>query len=401
MNPRSSRGLASKLSTALALACAVLLGAAHAFEPPLTVGPEDELLKDGEPYRGFGVNYFDAFLRRLQDPQDDSYRAGFETLAAHGIPFVRFNAGGFWPVDWELYLEDKERYFALMDDVVEAAETHGVGLIPSLFWWYAAVPDMVGEPMSAWGDRESETHAFMRTYVEEVVTRYRDSPAIWAWEFGNEYNLQADLPNAEEHRPPIWPNLGTPEERGPDDDLTHEMLVTAAKAFAEEVREHDPARPITTGHATPRAAAEHLRRGEGWTPDSEEEYRRNLIEMAPDPHGIVSMRLYPHQLDKRFGRDDVTHEELLQVTLEAASDAGKAVFVGEFGARAAEGLTALEARETNKAMLNALKETGVPLAAIWVFDFDAQEDEGWNITPDNDRAYLLDLLEEANQRLGD
>ena len=375
------------------------LGAWADGAPPLAVGPEGEVLKDGEPYRGFGVNYFNPFLRRLQDPDDGSHWEGFETLADYGIPFARFNAGGFWPVDWELYHEDRDRYFELLDDVVAAAETHGVGLIPSLFWWYAAVPDMVGEPMSAWGDRDSETHAFMRTYVEEVVTRYRDSPAIWAWEWGNEYNLQADLPNVEEHRPPVWPNLGTPEERGPEDDLTHEMLITGAEAFAEEVRKHDPARPITTGHSTPRASAEHMRRGEGWTSDSEDEYRRNLVEMTPDPHNIVSIRLYPHHLDNRFGRDDVTYEELLAITLDAASEAGNAVFVGEFGARAADGLTPEEARETNEAMLAALKETGVPLAAMWVFDFDGQEDEGWNITPDNDRAYLLGLLEEANQKV--
>ena len=97
--------------------------------------------------------------------------------------------------------------------------------------------------------------------------------------------------------------------------------------------------------------------------------------------------------------DEPDIRELLEITLDAASDAGKAVFLGEFGARAAEGLTADEARETNKAMLNALKETGIPLAAIWVFDFDAQQDAGWNITTENDRAYLLDLLEEANQKV--
>ena len=43
----------------------------------------------------------------------------------------------------------------------------------------------------------------MRTYIREVVSRYVNSPAIWGWEFGNEYNLPADLPNAADHRPPI------------------------------------------------------------------------------------------------------------------------------------------------------------------------------------------------------
>lgn len=85
------------------------------------------LFKDGDPYRGIGVNCFDAFARTLADPNDTS---------------------------------------------------HGVGLIPSLFWCIPMVPDLVGEPCDQWGNPAGETHEFMRTYVREVVTRYVDSPAL-------------------------------------------------------------------------------------------------------------------------------------------------------------------------------------------------------------------------------
>jgi hypothetical protein len=53
-------------------------------------------------------------------------------------------ACGFWAADWNLYLRDKEVYFGLLDQVVEEAEADHVGLIPSLFWYYATVPDLVG-----------------------------------------------------------------------------------------------------------------------------------------------------------------------------------------------------------------------------------------------------------------
>jgi endo-1,4-beta-mannosidase len=39
----------------------------------------------------------------------------------------------------------------------------------------------------------------MRAYVRDVVERYKDSPAVWGWEFGNEYNIPTDLPD---ERPP-------------------------------------------------------------------------------------------------------------------------------------------------------------------------------------------------------
>ena len=171
-----------KLSALLALAVLLSAGASAAQQSPgLTVSEEGILLKDGQPYRGIGINYFNAFLRRLKDPGDTSYREGFQALAGKEVPFARFAACGFWPVEWKLYLEDKEAHLRLLDDVVKAAEEAEIGLIPSLFWFDACVPDIVGEPRSAWGDPESKTIAFMQQYVADVVPRYLGSPAIWAW----------------------------------------------------------------------------------------------------------------------------------------------------------------------------------------------------------------------------
>ena len=385
--------------TVACITATIGLGVGAAASPGLTVDEEGVLLRDGAPYRGFGVNYFDAFMRVILDPDDNAYEEGFAVLAEHGIPFARVNFGGFWPVQWELYLEDRDAYFARMDAFVASAEAHGLGLIPSLFWYHGCVPDIVGEPVSAWGDKDSKTHAFMKEYVEAVVTRYRDARAIWAWEFGNEYNLAADLPNAEEHRPMTAPRLGTPESRGPEDDLTHAMVITAAKAFAEAVRRHDPHRVITTGHSIPRPSAEHMRRGEGWSQDSEAEYRKNLVDITPDPHNLASIRLYPDHIEDRFGRETLTYGELLAISLDAAANAGKALFVGEFGAPSPPSADAGKVRENHAAMIQAMMNSGVPLAAAWVFDLPQQEDEGWNFTPQNERAYILEKLQAANERL--
>ncbi len=53
------------------------------------------MLKNGKPYRGIGINYFDCFLRTLNKADGTSYDFGFATLAAKGIPFARFCATGF------------------------------------------------------------------------------------------------------------------------------------------------------------------------------------------------------------------------------------------------------------------------------------------------------------------
>jgi hypothetical protein len=88
---------------------------------------------------------------------------------------------------------------------VHAAEESNVGLIADLFWKSYAVPDLVGEPRGQWGNAQSKTRQFMRTYIREVVSRYVNSPAIWGWEFGNEYNLSLDSPDAWRNLPPQSP----------------------------------------------------------------------------------------------------------------------------------------------------------------------------------------------------
>ena len=369
--------------------------------PGLRVDETGAVRHNGQPVRAFGVNYMSAFTRCLKDPDDLSYREGFQTLAAHKIPFVRLNFGGFYPVEWALYQENPDRYFGLMDGVVQAAEENHVGLIPSLFWWSVCIPDLVGEPRNQWGNPKSKTHAFMRRYVQQVVSRYVDSPAIWAWEFGNEYSLAADLPNAAQSRPPTPVSLGCPAERGPDDDLTSDLVNAAVTAFAQAIRMIDPARPITTGHSLPRASAHHQRADGSWAQDNPEEFRENLVFMTPDPANLISIHLYPHAKEKRFGAGAVPYAQILAEAATAARAAGKGLFVGEFGPPPDNEApwTQESAKEEGLALLHALEASPVQLAAFWVFDFPWQE-QSINVSTANHRAHYLVALAEANQRMG-
>lgn len=367
----------------------------------IRIAPDGTITRNGQPLRAFGMNYMSAFTRCLENPEDTSYREGFQTLSEYEIPFVRLNFGGFYPSDWKLYQEDPARYFELMDGVVRAAEAKGIGLIPSLFWWTACIPDLVGEPRNQWGNPESQTHAFMRAYVRQVVSRYAGSPAIWAWELGNEYSLAADLPNAADHRPATPQSKGCPPSRGPEDDLTSAMVNTAAAAFASAVRELDPLRPITTGHSIPRRSAHHQRIDSTWTEDNAEEYRSNLAYMTPDPVNLMSIHLYPHAKEKRFGEGDVQYERLLTETLASARASGKGLFVGEFGPPPDNEApwTRETAAEEGRVLLQALEDSGVQLAAFWVFDFPWQE-SFINVSTVNHRSHYLADLREANRRIG-
>jgi len=360
----------------------------------LRVDENGVLIKDGKPYRGIGVNYFEAFYRTLKDPKDTSYREGFKALAEHKIPFVRFSAAGFWPSEWELYLKDKEQYFKLLDGVVKAAEESGVGLIPSFFWHAGAVPDLVGEPLDQWGNPRSKTHKFMRQYTREIVTRYKNSAAIWGWEFGNEYNLGADLPNASEHRAHVEPELGTAKSRSERDDLTHDMIRAAFAEFAKEVRKYDNTRVITSGNSNPRPSAWHQRAELTWKQDTEGQYAEMLLGDNPDPMDMISIHLYAHQ-EERFNRV-VNCKELLKTALDAAVKAKKPLFVGEFGVSEKLGPELVRKRFTE--MLATIEKSGVPLTALWVYDYPLQKGTG-NVTAANNRAYQLKAIQQANQRI--
>ncbi len=352
--------------------------------PGLSAGDDGTLRLAGKPFRGIGVNYYDAFVRTLAEPSRTNYAAGFGVLAGQGIPFARFSAGGYWPSEWGLYRTNRAEHFARLDAVVKSAERNHVGLIPSLFWLLSTVPDLVGEPCDQWGNPKSRTQAFMREYVREVVTRYRASPAIWAWEFGNEYNLVADLPNAAEHRPSVVPSLGTPATRSARDELTHEQIRAAFTAFAMEVHRYDPHRLIITGNAFPRVSAWHQRAEKSWAKDTPEQFAQMLAGDNPGSVNSLSVRAY-----------DTSDTDRLGAALGVAAQVHKPLFVGEFGV---PGKPTPESRKRFAEILGRLESEQVPLAALWVFDFDGQADD-WSVTATNARAYQLEAVGQANRRL--
>jgi len=375
------------------LAALLTTGAAHCAAPPgrssrptakpgLTASAKGVVLREGRPYRGIGVNYFSAFGRTLHDPGDTSCEAGFRTLHSLGIPFCRLMGGGFWPSEQKLYRDNPHEFFRRFDAVVRSAERSHVGLIPSLFWNESTVPDLVGEPVSAWADPKSKTRAYMRDYVRDVVGRYRHSPALWGWEFGNEFNLSADLPNAAEHRPQIVPALGTPATRTARDEVTYGDIRAVFAAFALEVRRYDPDRLISTGDGFPRESAWHNWKEKTWTADTPAQTAQMLREDNPAPINVLSVHAYGDcaaaiRADAALGRQW-----------------GKPLFVGEFGAPGPPDKSEAEFRS----ILKAIEDAGVPLAALWVYDFSNQ-DADFNVTAASGRAYQLRAISEANTRL--
>lgn len=361
----------------------------------LYVAADGVLLKDGKHYRGIGVNYFDLFSRTLKRPEDTSSLSNLATLAKAKVPFVRFMCGGYWPADQRMFLTNRAMFLERLDSVVRSAETNRIGLIPSLFWHFATVPDLMGEPMDQLGNPQSASIEHIRDYTAAIVSRYRNSPAVWGWEFGNEYNLECDLPNRDRHRPAIQPALGTPAARTARDEMEFKHLRVAFQAFAETVRKLDGSRVIFTGNAVPRPSAWHNVAENSWSRDSKAQFGEILLRDNPNPINSITIHAY-HNSDGYPG-DAKTIDELLGASSDLARWARKPLFLGEFGVSAKMG-----SRETQEAalqeFLQGIHRHRIPLAAFWVFDFPPQEKD-YSVNFSGERNFMLEAIRNANRQL--
>ena len=361
----------------------------------LQVDADGVVTYKGTAYKGVGVNYFDAFYRNIKDASDTTFMEGFRQLKEYNIHFVRFMAGGFWPSDWELYLNNKDAYFSRFDRIVKSAEDAQIGLMPSLFWNYHTIPDIVGETVNQWGNSRSRTIEFMKTYTKEVVTRYLSSPAILGWEFGNEYSNQIDLPGIK-HLPPVWESLGCPSSRSELDKLTSSDLVAALDEFASTIRQIDGSRMIFSGNSIPRESAYHLRIDQTWEVDDINQYNISLDNQDPDVLGSFTIHLYPKEDSKRFADiPNASIKDIIRISMEYSEKKKKPLFLGEFGAPLTLGPTE---ESVFMEFLECIEKYQVPLSCVWVFDFPPQNSD-WNITTTNSRKYMLQEIGKLNDSL--
>jgi hypothetical protein len=89
--------------------------------------------------------------------------------------------------------------------------------------------------------------------------------------------------------------------------------------------------------------------------------------------------------------------DYLAALRELAVETQRPIFIGEFGLADGGEHTPEEVRRRFKEVMDAMEQNGVDLAAVWVFDLKNQTGN-WNITTDNERAYMLQDVIEANRR---
>ena len=380
----------------------------------LSVNEEGILVKDGEPYYGIGANYFDMFYRLLKveakeynneeaknhaiEQELNIIDNSLKILNDKNIPFVRFMCGGYWPSENALYVnkETREFYFELLDKIVALAEKNNIGLIPTLFWHKATVSDIVIEPVNQIGNPNSKTCDFIREYTKEIVLRYKNSPAMWGWQFGNEYSLTVDLPNAIDVLPSISVEHGTPSFRTEEDIITSDDLQNVYNVFVNEIKKHDTVhnRIILTGNCVPRPYAFNNSKYGTWTKDTREEFFK-ILDRDNQHTDTITVHLYPKS--EKDGYSGVTDNlaDLIGVTNNHAISVGKPMYIGEFGVNET---WIKDSPGLFQEIVDSIIVNQVPISAFWVYDYSDQNGI-WNITKDNERGYMLDIISKANEKL--
>ncbi len=374
---------------------------------------ENEVYVDGIKMNGnAGICYYDAFTAFLGDKTGyarETYLELFDVLVNdYGINYIRFDAIAFHFTAFQKYwIENRDIYFAKMDQFMADAEEAGMMLIPSILWNWGMPPELCGEDHSAWGDPTSGTFRVMLDTFEEFVIRYKDSPAILMWEMGNEYAYSTDLTNVV--------NNGHVYATLSDHEKCREEVVKIIRYF-------DPYRPISSGDSIPRSSQWNLYENGTWEVDTYEDMAKALEMLNPDGMDI-SIHVYDWMDTDQRGRPyydptvwteegaDRIAYEMIYHCKKVADDLGKILYVGEYAGEMSikkqDGMTDEEMIAAGTEyiswfvplVLDACYELDIQLSTYWsTFTNGHQGHEFNEIRPDSVGGFVLDILGEHNAR---
>ncbi|EQD77437.1 hypothetical protein B1A_02960, partial [mine drainage metagenome] len=181
----------------------------------------------------------------------------------------------------KVYESNPGRYFSAMDKLCAIANKYHVGLIPSLFFgfWPSYLSGKPG--LSTCTNPKSLSYHIWTRYVTLMVTRYENNPAIWGWEFGNELNLQMDLPNAAQEFPGYKPSW----------DYTHAQMWELYARFVHLVRQNDPYHIIEAGNSRPRGDSWHNMMDHTWTKDTPSQWA-HMLKMDNAAFDVICVHEY-------------------------------------------------------------------------------------------------------------
>ena len=316
------------------------------------------------------------FRRGLHDPNNTTSLDGLRRLGEADIPFVRF-AVGYGEKDWKVFFDNREGSSAVSICVVGPPSGEGR---PDSFVFLALyefprprrrAAGPVGQPRQPDQRADSQFVASDRRALQRV-----------AGDLGLGVRQRAE-PNGRSAERRTVPENGRHPARRPE---AKGMVVMLAE-FAKEVRQHDLTGRSSLATPTRGSSAWHNTAETSWTADNREQTVEVIRRDNPAPLDTLAIHLYASDaVPKELAAWASDHAGYLRVVRNLACEMKRPVFIGEFGLASEAGRP--DARAKFEKLLADMEQAEVDLAAFWAFDLRSQ-DNSWNVTFDNERAYML------------
>jgi hypothetical protein len=368
-----------------------------------------QLLLNGNPFSGIGLNVVDAMWNNnLQ---------GIEDAAKRGFPFVRFAAMPYFVDDLRAWQRDSESWWATgMDRVVAAAHRFGIRLVPDLLWNPFAIADLCNEPLSAlFNGTNSCSRQRAREFVAQASSRYANNSAILFWELSNENNALVDgyLANSTVACDAAH---GTPSHRSDADNFDSAQMIATHSWLATIIKRSDPGTLVNTGQSMPRPFAQRWRdnpRAEvakhhmDSRLDNESAFVKNLLDTNAPPLDFVSAHMggVSDNVHRAFAANESSPTWLLELARTAAAKHGQPFYLGEFTVTISKSAEEDGPHERSYGYAEAVvdwvldvhRRGDTVLASAWVFEY-ANQNATFSLISGRDEV-LLQKMQAANAAL--
>lgn len=297
-----------------------------------------------------------------------------------GAKFLRVAVAGFGP-QWKggmpgllnLWQSNPNAYWAHVDKMMADLDASGIGIVPSFAFNQLEIPSMTGETLSDMvKNPNSASYTLLKQFVTQFITRYKNDPAMYFYETGNEMSNSADVDIVASCSTQY--GAGARECNAKGNISTNDMIGYSTR-LSTLIRTLDPSHAITSGYSVPRPVAEHLRaswllgHASDFTPDTQQQFTTNLDEVSQG-YDIVDTHLYPsaNSLD-RFGITGATNAGLLAIIQSAVTAIGKRFYVGEFGDNEISNVTINTPRPFSSNVLQQVQDDGIAYSSPWIWEF--------------------------------
>lgn len=373
----------------------------------ITLSENGKLLLNNSEFNLMGVNTFSMFIDLLNEAKsEEEIENDLSLLSKYEIPFIRIPFCTWNSTSYQMYDNDKEKFFEKMDIIIKKAEEKKIGIIIDFFWNNSTVFYYNGEQRADMGNKNSKSINFSKKYVTDIINRYKNSKALWGYEIGNEYSLSVDLypSNTVQVAPNFSITNGNYNEK--DFYTTNELIVFYTE-ISNTIRQLDNKRIIINGDSAERAGAyslynqtkditfnNHTSWENNFTFTNKDQYKEMIKKHAPANINTISFHLYEYDLEQ-IG----TFEDYIKKYLETAKEEKKALYLGEFSGNDTRGDNESNFNKTtfDNEMNTITNYKDLQLSSVWMFNRTGNNEGSYIVSDESEKdKYRLEKIKEYN-----